>query len=470
MSDEKRTWIKAGVFTIDDQEFHGELQYHATDGLELIVQGPGRFAQKYRDYPIVHGMLEGSTPVTLIDCFDTNIDFNFAGFVRRRVTANYVLEGLHLTSAHAPQFLRMDFRSPSCSQWYAQSGINVGNLKRSGRVSFDVRYRQPPRIRHKLDALRSLELWSLPTYPSGPDNDGNMMIAEAAETVLRYTKRRSLSEALEDIRALDMFYCLAAGSFSGPPEISLWINTVRKTIDDRKRPNKLYISQYWYKEKQGKHLGSRTLLFSDMRRELKMIVTNLFEKWEKLSRLTSLYLTSQEGSSDLLLTFLNLCQALEGLHRACHSSMPITDKEFKHVRAVLKNAIPNDISKEARQFFKDRLPQWNEPGLRGRLKHLFRELNAGEGKLFLHVNEDIDLIVRFRNDFTHVLGAQITDEDIKKLSYLVHLMDLLFVFSLFRIVGVDTDMLRDAYQRNGRYSGLERYRQESFQQSNRRLT
>lgn len=449
--EENREWTKIGKFYLSGltkSGWHGELHYHATDGINLnISEEPDNqpFLGEATEYETIYGVIEGSELVTLIHCFDLNVSNKGFAFVERKILVNNFLTGIHLKNSTKPTFRRFFYRSPAFSQWYAKSGLSGKRFDPEKENQALVHYTQPKKFQRKLDDLRSVTVSSTLSYSLSVDTETPIKLRERPGITIRYRKKVSLDKVLNDVRALEMFFSLGAGVFTGPPEIYLWTRPVAKKRKNPEIPCRFFSSESWYREREPIMAPNRPLRFQDIRDQLVDVLTQWFDNWAKLANPSSLYLISKESGANLEGNILFRAQALEALHRSFYKTKTIPDSEFKAVKKSLKEAIPDDISGDVVSFFKERLPQRNELGLSERLKELFEafdeETEEGAVNIFPNYKKDAGIITKYRNDLSHALNKHKSESDIKLKIYISYLMDTFTLLTLLRLGGVPKETL-----------------------------
>lgn len=164
---------------------------------------------------------------------------------------------------------------------------------------------------------------------------------------------------------------------------------------------------------------------------------------------------SEKITSAHLVDFLNLMQALEGIHRAFYDGIYMEQKEYdKVVYTKTFKAIPIVVAADHRASLKSRLKFGNEISLNKRLNELANEFDNEIKKIIFREEKKVPRCwVETRNYFTHrdegtkdnVLEGADLYEAIVRLRAFLRL-------TILRLMGVPQDLLIDALSNSSHFS------------------
>lgn len=458
------TQVWSGEFEIGlESSLPGELRYHPVDGIELRTFGRSERFGEIEEYELITGCLEGSQPVTLVDCFDTDSRLFLPKFVERRILVNFALLGIALENQSDELFHSFRFQSPALTAWYVPGDLTMRS-SRGPRHNMTIRYAQRGRIRHRLDDRRTVTFWSGPAYSFGLDPEGKMNFRVVVTGELRYRKRQSWRQMLQDWWVLEQFFSLATGYLSGPPEVHLVVKQ-EAAKDPEGGPAKLetqkirYLnSQPWYKPAPIGHVRECTYTLRDGRAETGVVLGRWFSFQPWLSRVLSLYMSAIESNLSIEARFLLLIQAAEALHREAVGGQLMSDKQFHDVRDNLKDAIPDKVGTEVARVLEQRLDFLNELGLAKRIKDICRTITDVK-TLFPDYRSDARLAAKHRNNLVHALRfREPIDQVVLEVEYLSEFLRAILDFSILSLVGVKGDVLHAIASRNRRFIALGAHR------------
>ena len=469
VADETKRWI--GAFALQGPErdmSSGELNYHPCDGifvrvLDWVGAEPilGRDAD--RKYPALNGLIEGTRHCTVVNAFETNV--GGGRYELSHIVGNALLLDGFCDDPAAPAFRRMRFGSSAFTAIANPRGIKVEHVKgrKRAKVVAEVRKAtEAPWGAHKLVLSSTID------GIKGQAWDGTMSLAERPYLEIHFAEVVSLNEILRITAALEFLSCVGDGVFSGPPDVQIWSDPVPpkrrrgRQLRIVRPPVTLMISQGWYRASEARHPIRRTLLLDAIAEEPLPVVARWLDLSRKIERLEALFRAALEAPN-VETKFLFLIQAVEGLHRALDHRLGIDKDEFAKAVVALEAALPADLSREAREYLKPRLPQHNEPSLNARLKEYGERVTALFPNALPKFSKDRRAITELRNEFSHQLPTEppvVVEEYGRRLLYYSDLLRTLFEFCLLRHLDLDPARLRNAFERTGVFEKLAREREE----------
>lgn len=470
--DGARSW--QGEFFLDGIDApprHGELWFHPTDGIELRLSdrvGREEFSREHKEYKIITGDLGTSHPVTLIDCFDTSSRQYFGGFEERRIHVNFALIGIKLSNINECAFSSISYKSPALAAWYIPGDVDV-NFPDKSRNNIVINYNARSPIQSKIDEIRSITIWSGPSYSLGLNANGELPFKVETGFEISYEHLQSWRSVIADFHALEAFFCLALGKLAGPPDCH-FLGSRKNEPNDTKDPTdtrpdiaELLISQPWYQRRDIGHKFDRSLLLEDMKEKVGEIFGNWFGLQQRIGRVISLYLSALRKGNSIEVEFQLFTQAIEAFHRELIGGTLLPEENFLRIKNSLFNELPSDLHVNLKSIFQTRIGFMNEPGLTKRIKDIHSELPKEAQATFSHLKKDARQIVELRNELVHVVTRrERSDLMYQRMGYFCDFLRNLFELSLFHKLGVSDGALREIVQRNYRFSYLYRNREKLF--------
>lgn len=470
MADETKRWI--GAFALrgpDNRDLSsGELNYHPRDGIYVRVLDwvgaepfPGRDAD--RKYPALNGLIEGTRRCAVANAFETHV--GGGQYELSHIVGNALLLDGSCDDPAAPAFRRMRFGSSAFTAIANPRGIKVEHVR--GRKLAKI-VAEPRKASEAPWGAHRLVLSSTIDGANGQAWDGTITMVERPYLEIHFAKVISLNEILRITAALEFLSCVGDGVFSGPPNVQIWSDPAPPKRRRGRRPTMvrppmtLMISQGWYRASKAKHPIRRTILLDAIAEEPLPVVARWLDLSKRIERLESLFRAALE-TPNVETKFLFLIQAVEGLHRALDHRLGIDEGEFAKAVVALRAALPADLSPEAREYLKPRLPQHNEPSLGARLKEYGERVKALFPNALPEFSKDRRAITKLRDEFSHQFPAEppvVAEEYGKRLLYYSDLLRTLFEFCLLLHLDLDPARLRDAFERTGAFEQLARERKE----------
>lgn len=440
-------WV--GKFKINSSEAIGELTYHPVDGISLdarIWPSPKDYADYFQAYPVISGFTNGDRPCTIVDAGDHQLTTT-SGEHRRSITANTILLNVECKSADEPQFTEMTFRSPALTAFYEPSDIKAQRV-RGSFDEFDASYRRPEPMKGSWGE-HGIQINAAVHGSMRQSDDGMFQAIELVEYQISFATPVSVNVVLSHITAIEFILGIFTGQFAGCPVVHL-----RQQADSVNHgPIRLLRSLPWYGPYNYEAYRTTLVSIKKLGDHTLLLLSRWFSLYPRLQRIVDVYRASQL-ISDIETTFLFLIQAVEGIHRTCLPRKAIDQGEFDRGLAALRAAIPTDLQSLARQFFASRLEHfYNEPGLRSRLKELWRLVQDRIPMALEDAEKDIGHIVEVRNEFSHGTLSDAPDAySLEAVSYYSHVVQTLFDFGLLALLEVPKEVLADMYYGNPRYS------------------
>lgn len=464
--DEPRRW--PGMFAVQGAGHEltgGELEYHPREGILLRTRNWAEPDLLGRDagrvFPALQGVIEDGRPCTVLQAFETEVRGRRPE--ESRIVGNGVLLDSRCDDPSEPMFRRLRFRSPALTAVFRPHGIKAKPNYRRKRIRVDAAPLKPVSVAWGGNRLL---LSSTVDTPGGQGQDGSFTLSEKVYLEARFAKAVSLEKIRRLVASLEFLTCLGEGRFGGPPDILLWTHPVSaRRLDGGatakpRLPGRLLLSQSWYRKPAPGYVPPPLFRLVALAPEPLTIVGRWLDLSERVERLMSLFRAATEAP-DVETRFLFLIQSVEGLHRALDGGTGVDPGEFERVVDLLKEALPVDLSGDSKQFFANRLPRHNEPGLAGRLRtygeHVARLVPGTLPKL----SRDRRSIVELRDEFSHSLVRQDTRDPEthgRAVLYFCELLRMLFEFNLLRHLGVADDRLKSIFEENRRLAELARNR------------
>lgn len=468
-----KRWL--GMFALgrDDEDMaSGELNYHPQTGITLrtldwVPTENIQHRDPIRQYPALKGVIEGTRPCTILHAFETNV--GGGRLEQSRIVGNAILLDGHCNDPTAPIYRRVRFRSSAFTAVAHPHGIHV-KLNISKRQSKVVG--EPRKPVEAPWGAHTLVLSSLLDAPSSQAWDGTYNMAERPYLEIRFAEPVSFDEVWRLLTALEFIACVGDGEFSGPPEVSLWTEAVTIARRVRKAPAKatqlqapakaaqLLWSQSWYRSVNARHPLHRSFVLDMLGPKPLVTLARWLDVSKRVERLTALYIAATE-SPNVESKFLFLIQSIEGLHRTLDARPGLDQMEFDRGVTAMKDAIPADLSPEARQFLADRVPRHNDPSLRSRLREYGARVTQALPGVLPKFADDRNAITVFRDEFSHAFegdDTRIAEEHGRALLYYCEALRLLFEFNLLHHLGIASTQLGVIFKR--RFKNLVRQRSE----------
>ena len=409
MSVVKMEWVGEFQLQPEEEPIRGVLRYHPTDGIQLLTNGYGGNWDERKEYSQITGVIDGQQKVSLLNCFDFSVEGNFSGYEKRVIIVNSVIFGINKIEPTQSTFSRFQLHSPNITRWMGSDGFRIGYGSRRGVT---MRWQSPASFKAKIDPTRNLEFFC-GSRGSSRLVGGKVKFEILPSYRVRYSKNVSWDIVYRDVHSLDLFFCFAARSWLGPPRVGLESRESRRYVQNEKVPKRrrLYheqhnvlISQGWYRIEDSGEARQRWPLFrfDETQPKIATILARWFERRDVIERAVKLLRASQGSSAGLETVFLFLAQTVEFLHRETIGGTAMSKQKFEDLRAALTAAIPASLGREAAVLVEQRLAFFNEPGLRRRLKEVFRAIQ-NPPSFARNYKSASSSIAEYRNAFTHHL-------------------------------------------------------------------
>lgn len=470
------------AFTVDGEWYlpdepgnkvSGRLEYRA-GRIELQLQaalqplhGDIRVGDRRGSYDEVHGATEEGEAVTLLTVQRISVSIRFgSGGLRQpeRCSARMAIFGGH--AGGDTVYKRMRFRVPALQVWLARPAIHDEQIVDAGgevgRQTFHILGLTKescaiPSIGATLEWQYSRTGNADPyTSVSATVSGWFVIVPDAPRDVRWYLEQRETTVAMLSLLAGSPMAadCMTAAYDEELMSLDILVaNPAVTRFCTHKDPEDFFLPKS---------------LLGDSWRE---VITKWFEVQARVLEPRHLALSVLNSESLWLhVEFLSLMQALEGLHRALHTGLYVTDEDYEPVKKALGDAIPAGLGSDHKDALRSRIRYGNQVSLRKRLAELVGTLSepirlAILGAIVQLPRSWIDT----RNYYTHwdetlkenVLDTQgIFDANVR----MRHLLRVLYA----RLMGVPTSAIEQALDQNSRSDSVQHLLQLNIAEQRRR--
>lgn len=446
---EPQLWVGRFDLHGDGVLIASELAYHPRDGISLrtneLLEKP-RQAREPRVHLTLNGFVEGSRRCTVVDAFETKID---GGLIEmRKIVGNAIVFDGEGEDSATPVYRRLNFSSPAFTALLNPCGIRPTPTTRSGIRKVSA---SPAPALEAPWGTNVLRLGTDLIAGNHQSNDGGYHMTERPFLEIEFAEPQTFDEVRRLVAGIEFLSCVGDGTFSGPPRLLLWKEPKPKARSRGKRSIKgrqaVLLAQDWYGAAEPKHWLGRTFVLGSLGLDPMGTLAQWLDLSGEVERSTSLYRTAS-SETNIGVCFLFLIQAVEGLHRKLNNRIGINQAEFDQGLKALRNAIPGNLSQDARDMFANRLPKDNEPGLSSRLKDYGDRVTRVLPNALPRFSKDRQAIAKLRNDFSHILGQEIKgpiDDHVRHLIYYCEVLKVLFVFLLLDHLAIRDECLIDIF-------------------------
>ena len=297
-----------------------------------------------------------------------------------------------------------------------------------------------------LDSRRRAEFFFGYELSSGLKN-GRAQFEVRPSFNISYLNKASWEEVHADISTIELFFGFISRDRGGAPDVGLESSLSRRQYHTKEGKRKRYYHQPHEVMLSGGNYSKKS--YENGRRPAPIIrfdaseydFGNMMRSWfahrfvfERAAKL--LWMSKQDGVGvESRLIFLS--QALEFLHRETIGGELIDNEDFVALKAGLGALIAASIGKEKGNVIVQRLEYLNEPGLRKRLKDIFRAVQ--KPTLFVKDYKSISsAVAEYRNIFTHHLHiGKSSDVWVQEVADLSDVLEGLLELYMCRRLGLD---------------------------------
>ena len=435
----------AGRLLVDNGETH----------LCLTIDNPemNLFSNRdARDYEIIHGRSSVGEKISLLKCFDLKSSQTSSGIESRTILANYVLVGGHIPVENETegQFTELSVKWPGLKRWFFQSGVSVehgrGNFK-----GFNIKYEPQDPIAFTLsDETKIVFDFGSDSLPMGGPLSDEVKFREVVWVSVKPIIPQDFSFYLEVLGELKHFFSLCQLEYSEPEVIGLFGNFNIEVLEDGTDIHP-YLKVHMHASQRV--ISDKGLIPMDMLLPYQIIeenISDIMDGWHTLSSkilpARSLYFSSLYGKNRYIeSTFLNLVQAAEVFHRNIYGGTYLRVEEYSSkVLPVLVAAIPNNLAREIKHVYSQRLEFFNEYSLAKRLKMMAQNHSDVFDEYVPDWKQKIREIVKARNYFTHYSGENVEKRpDVNDLVYYEAILRMMIELEMLTCAGVKAEELHN---------------------------
>lgn len=397
----------------------GSLDFSPEQGARLNLLGSlqadlTKLNQAF-DPPLVHGVDEGGTQVTLLGCQQINAKLGFGGGgaqVTAELVARFTLTGILLLPDDLAIFDRAFVRFSCLDEWACLQGFEIEFDDTGSAMTLKYQRAQPRPILASPDLAVSLHVeWSGPSMS---------MVQKSAELSQRavlqfdFQTPQGIEYILKSANALAHFLSLGVGGPVYPVEVNLQSPEIEMELGEGKRHR---VSVPLLYRIDALKEPPKSLLPVEMNFNLvssgdriQAVATRWLELAPILEPVSNLFFGAMFAPHMYLqFRFLSLAYALESFHRRCRQQ-EIDPEHDERLRAILE-ASPEQF----RKWLADKLRYSHEPTFRRRTKALLDEFGPLGDVLASPRDRFVDAVVTARNNLTHYEGDEGILDDVEAL-------------------------------------------------------
>jgi hypothetical protein len=444
----------------------GILKFDPINGIELELIG--HFGEERpsdrQEYDIILGVISGKK-VTLYKSAEHSNSFSAPGFDKYNFTANTLFLGHHFKKVEDIKFKNLSIRFTNLYDWIGKTGyeINANFDSESIIREYSVDLKSFNNIELDLEEFRI----SIKHGIKVSENHSKINLEEYSVVEIIPNETKTLDDLRSNISYhIQNFLSLGIGSAISPVSISGECEDCKREYPDGKIVdisveiyyavnNPILVEKKVYPEKM-------FFTFSDVAEHLEEALKNWFAKTDDLKPVYNLYFGTLNNSSMYIeQSFLNLIQALESYHRRRYDGKYLPSDEYKTVRKVIIDSIPDSITEAHKESLSSKIHFGNELSLKSRLKAIFEDFGDIFSPLITDYDEFIKDVKNTRNYYTHY-SADLerkakTGEDLfvltEKLKFVIEICFL-------KELGLPSDIIKAISSKDSRYNYLTKLEDE----------
>ena len=327
------------------------------------------------EFDTIYGKTTFGSKITLYKCnvFQETLHMGTKIIYETLITAKYVFDKVEFKIKEDILFHEVIFRFSNLDEWAFLKGFNFHTDKSQ---DFSLTYKFPKQISCKVDNETTLILNCHLNSPLGLIVDKEVKVIQKVYISVKHLRPQPFEKSINIIRTLMDFVSLCIQQpvyfieMSGlnPKHYRIYKSTKEKIYDN------IPIYTTDQTDENYKSVDPRMILLNlqEIEQNFELYIKNWFEKRELLKPVIDLYLnTLNYKEMSIELHFLNLVQALESYHRRTRKNYVIDyDKHKERVNSIIFS-----ISKEYKDWLKEKLNFSNEPALIQRLEELAHDGN-----------------------------------------------------------------------------------------------
>ena len=432
----------------------GWLSYDKDSGarLELSIEvGSLPFSQSDAVYGLIHGETDDGREISLAQCF-------LLGPLRltKFIFAHFIFDGFLLPSVDDANIKTITAAIPFLSTWFGSTGLDVAHS--TDYRDFVITYKSPPTLTIQVNPSMQIE-FSVGTshIPMRGLPGAKLEFRETVRLSLHTVSSESFRDLLSSLQAVSDLFTLMCMNLCSAEEIHLEGDFTPVINDGKVRyPHaRLHFSPVYSPEKKTvPHPMDLFLRRADLGDNLQSVLVRWMDISNDLKPVRALYLSALYGEHTYIENkFLSLCQAAEIFHRRFRRGEYMNpDKYENEVLPKLVSLIPSELPGELTEAMAQRFEYLNEYSLAKRLKELVSENQDTIFELVPDIKEVVRSIVEARNHFTHFSPKgphhEINGEKIQRY---VHILRMIVELSVLKEIGVASEALGSAAQKNEIY-------------------
>jgi len=411
-----------------------------------------RRAEQTYDIPVIHGESAEGDRLTLLDAFVTGTRSRLGGTATsQELVVQEVLVGEHL-DAQSLVFDSIEFELTALAEWLGGPRVVVEESQTTD--AFVVTYKRSTPAATTVNPIGEVVLVRGPEYKSTP---GTFTLRDSVRFLVKLETPRSIEEvfdlAVAPLQNLVTFATLtpslpsrvtatSPGVLVTPNlEVQLPIAVYRRGVERADLAERRVAGSY----ERLFTLGGAPVGFGDL-------VRRWFDLSSRLGPLIDLYLSlDYSPSAHVETSFINVCQAAEGYHRATLTESVMKQEEHRGLVEILLQSVPPG----RREWLSGVLAHSNEPSFRRRVNALadragdaIRPLVATRPRYSAKMRDH-------RNDFAHwLISEPIQPETAIELDDLVRVTRFVLASNLMIDLGWSVPDIAQAFNQNWQYAAL----------------
>ncbi|MCB9451510.1 MAG: hypothetical protein H6672_08725 [Anaerolineaceae bacterium] len=382
-----------------DNTVPGTLKFDPLEDARLELTGTfeTKSTQRVGSVEIIQGVTADAKKITLYKCTGP-----FTRHVWRDITFDSswydvmcVFEGHHFTSGVDIIFDTLSVSYSNLEEWIGNSGFTINEDK--SPEEYTACFRRPPTFEAELDHCR-ITVW----HRFGFHKDiREITFSQDVVITAKVSKAVHFHELMTDtFHPIQNFISLGVGRAVYPLTVDGMIPESKQTIRvffPVTRPVKISPVD---------HPRLMLFTFEDISNDFEKYLKTWFAKSTVLKEVTELYFSVLfEPLMYMQVQFLLLVQALEAYHRLVHNGEYLSHSDFKMVKKILLDAIPNISNSEFVESLRSRIAFANEYSLKTRLRLILDEVLEPCAEQVNLLIDNRDIFVKTlrdtRNHLTH---------------------------------------------------------------------
>jgi hypothetical protein len=408
-------------------------------------------AKDAREFPVVLGLTQKGTPVTLADVSVSRTSVAFPGYATQEIWARVAFEGAHFPSPSDMRFEGAEVRYSRLADWLTLSGFKEAfSMRENGGLQrYDLEFTFPPKVSATIPGA-AVDITS--SFHTGGLSLRAVTLRQMA--TMRITLQHGLPFDAWLETYVGPFQNLISLGTNRPNAVSnlMFFSKTHRRTDSKgvahEIPIRVYYQPVFHEADPPIDLMLHDMIFTlkDVEADFESVVSRWLTASKSLESVFDLFFGPQYHNRAFThWRFLGTVHAAETYHRMRMTNEELPAEEHERRVSQILDACPPQF----RKWLERTLSYSNEPALRRRVRDLLKASAPASNLLVQDARGFAHVISATRNYFTHydkeLRSEAATGEDLywltRKLQYLV-------MICLLREIGLEAERAAELLKRN----------------------